>query len=245
MVQHLSQVIATEKTDKDKAAQQLSHAQGIFGQTGPLLGIARNYTPKHEDGEQFPPESTRVRYKVPQILKDVQSSLVTLFDTIATKDYTNCTAKADVVVEGETLLKAVPTTYILFLEKQLAELLSFAKKIPVLDTSETWHYDASQDCYASEPSETIRTKKVPRAFVLAEATDKHPAQVQPWQEDIPEGRWRVIKYSGAIPAKEANEIIGRIEKLQRAVKHAREEANRTTAQTQEVGAKVLKYIFVN
>jgi tetrahydromethanopterin S-methyltransferase subunit G len=52
-----------------------------------------------------------------------------------------------------------------------------------------------------------------------------------------------VKYSGAIPAKEVNEIVERIEKLQRAVKFAREEANRTTALQQEVGAKVLKYVF--
>src|SRR5579859_2200586 len=243
MVQHLSQVIAIEKDTKDKASQQLTQAQGIFGQTGTLSGIARNYTPKHEDGEQLPPESTRVRHKVPQVLKDVQTNLITLFDTIATKDFTNCAAKADITVDGETILKGIPATYILFLEKQLAELHNFAKKIPTLDTSETWRYDESQDCYASEPAETIRTKKVQRTHVAYEATDKHPAQIMAYQEDVPEGRWRTVKYSGAIPAKEANAIIGRIEKLQRSVKFAREEANRTTAQQQEVGAKVLKYVF--
>ena len=243
MPQHLSQIIAIEKDTKDKAAQQLAHAQNIFNQTGPLAGIARNYKPKNEEGEQLPSESTRVRYKAPQLIKDVKTSLTTLFDTIATKDFTNCNAKADIVVDGETLLKAVPATYILFLEKQLAELHNFAKKIPTLDPSETWHYDAGQDCYASDVAQTIRTKKVPRPIVAYEATDKHPAQVVMHQEDIPEGTWHTVKYSGAIPAKEVNEIVERIEKLQRAVKFAREEANRTTALQQEVGAKVLKYVF--
>ena len=40
----------------------------------------------------------------------------------------------------------VPVTYLLFLEKQLVDLHTFVKKLPVLDASETWVFDASADC---------------------------------------------------------------------------------------------------
>lgn len=243
MPQHLSQVIATEKDIKDKASQRINHARGLFGNRNIFSGIARSYTPKDEDGEQLPPESTRVQQTVSRALKETQESLVALFDVVATKDYTNCQARADIVVDGTVLLKAVPATSILFLEKQVAELLNFVKSIPTLDASEEWHYDKNQDAWATAASETIRSRKVLRNHVLAEATQQHPAQVQVYTEDIPAGRWKTVKYSGAMPTSDLNAIIERIEKLQKAVKHAREQANRQEVEQQHVGEPVLRYVF--
>lgn len=240
---HLSQVIAIEKDVKEKAAQSRGRAEGLFGKSGLYSGLSRSYTPKEDDGEQLPPESTSVQVKVTQVLADVRSHLSTLFDTTATKDYANCHAKADIEVDGKVLLANVPATYILFLEKQFAELLSFVKKIPTLDASEVWKYDEGQDCYATEPVETLRTKKVLQRFVLAEATKEHPAQVQVYQEDVPTGRWKTIKFSGAIPSREINEMTARIEKVQQAVKFAREEANRSEVKQQSTGEPLLRYVF--
>lgn len=70
---------------------------------------------------------------------------------------------------------------------------------------------------------TVRTKKVPRNHVKAEATDKHPAQVDVYYEDVPVGYWTTVKFSGALPARRVNELLDRVEKLQQAVKFAREE----------------------
>ena len=240
---HLSQIIAVEKDIKEKAAQSRSQAEAKFGKASLLSGLSRSYTPKDDEGEQLPPESTAVQMSARHIIADVQAAMITLFDTVATKDFANCTAKASIVVDGKVLIADVPTTYILFLEKQLAELLSFVKKIPTLDASESWHYDEGQDCHRTVPVETMRTKKVFQRLTLAEATDKHPAQVQVYQEDLPVGRWKTVKYSGAMPAKELNEIIERIEKTQRAVKFAREEANRAEVKQQHCGDPVLHYIF--
>jgi len=243
MPQHLSQIVAVEKDVKEKAAQALSHVQGQFGNGTLLSGIARTYTPKDDDGERLPPESTRVRVKVTEELVQVQERLSDLLNVAATKDYTNCLAKADVLVDGKALLHAVPATYLLFLEKQLAELAAFVKRIPMLDAAETWVYDAAQDCYATPPSETVRTKKDKKSKLVFEGNQHHPPQFMVWDEDIPQGRWQTVKYSGAMPTSELNEIGARIEKVQRAVKFAREEANRTEAKQQEVGEDLLKFIF--
>ena len=240
---HLSQIIAIEKDIKEKAAQASGHAQRTFGNASVLSGIARVYTPKDDDGEQLPPESTRVRYKVNELLVDVQARLVDLFNITATKDWTNCHAKADVIVDGAPLLTGVPSTYLLFLEKQLAELAAFVKSIPTLDASEEWKYDATQGCYATPPAETVRTKKDKKSKTAFEGNQHHPPQFIVWDEDVPQGRWKTIKYSGAMAADELAGILSRIEKLQRAVKFAREEANRTETKQQEVGAVLLKFIF--
>lgn len=241
---HLSQIVAVVKDKKERAAQARSAAEGKFGKPNIYLGISRTYTPHNdEDSERLPAESTQVQEKVGSIISDFQKHLVSLFDVVATNDVTNCTAKASIIVDGHVLLPDVPATYILFLEKQITELLSFAKKIPTLDSSEEWHHDTNRDIYATEPVETVRTKKNHHPFVLYEATKEHPAQVQILAEDIATGRWKTIKFSGALPAQNVNAIIDRLEKLQQAVKFAREEANRHEAVQQHVGHTVLSYIF--
>lgn len=87
----------------------------------------------------------------------------------------------------------------------------------------------------------MRAKKALRNYVVAEATQRHPAQIQVYTEDFPAGRWKTIKYSGAMPQSELNAMLARIEHLQRAVKTAREEANRVEAKVQQVGETLLCY----
>ncbi|WP_445307320.1 DUF7873 family protein [Microcoleus vaginatus] len=42
--------------------------------------------------------------------------------------------------------------------------------------------DASADCWATEPVQTLKTFKTPRNHVKAEATEHHPAQVDVYQK---------------------------------------------------------------
>jgi hypothetical protein len=168
---------------------------------------------------------------------------VRLFDVTATKDYANCEAKADIEVNGKVLAKDVPATYLIFLEKQLTDLHTFISKLPTLDVADTWTQDPAQDVWASEAVETTRTKKVPRNHVKAEATEKHPAQVEVFYEDILVGYWRTVKYSGALPTKTVNEMLERIEALQEAVKFAREQANGMEAKDIKVGEALLNYVL--
>lgn len=239
----LNQIIAVEKGIKSRSFQEITEAHHALQKQTALAGIARTYRPKDEEGEPLPPESTRVQLKADEVIRQVTESLTRLFDITATKDWTNCRAKADVVVDGQTLLTQVPATYLLFLEKQLVDLHTFVKKLPVLDAAETWQFDQSADCWATEPVQTIKTKKLPRNHVKAEATDKHPAQVDVYYEDVIVGYWRTVKFSGALPAQRINELLGRVERLQAAVKFAREEANATDADEQKVGERIFQYLF--
>lgn len=208
-----------------------------------LAGIARTYQPKDEEGEQLPPESTRVQVRAEDVLRETAGVLTRLFDVTATKDWANCTARADVKVEGRVLVADVPVAYLLFLEKQLGEINTLVRRLPVLDASEAWAQDPSTDAWKTEAVRTVRTKKVPRNHVKAEATDKHPAQVEVYYEDIPVGYWTTVKFSGALPARRVNEILDRVEKLQQAVKFAREEANGVEVVDQRVGDAVFGYLF--
>jgi hypothetical protein len=239
----LNQIIAVEKGVKSKSYAELTEAHHAVQKAALLSGIARTYQPKDEEGEQLPPESTRVQVRTEQVLRDIATTLTKLFDVTATKDATNCVAKANVVIDDQTLLTDVPVSYLLFLEKQLTDLQTFIRKLPVLDAAESWTFNESADCWSTEPVRTIRTKKVPRNHVKAEATEKHPAQVEVYYEDITVGYWTTVKFSGALAAKRVSELLERVEKLQQAVKFAREEANNTEVVDRKVGEKIFGYLL--
>jgi hypothetical protein len=239
----LNQIIAVEKGIKSRSYAELTEAHQSLQKAALLAGIARNYQPRDEEGEQYPPESTRVQLRAEDVLRQTGLTLTRLFDVTATKDWTNCVARADVTVDGRVLLANVPATYLLFLEKQLTDLRTFIAKLPVLDASESWVLDQAADCWATEPVQTTRTKKIPRNHVKAEATEKHPAQVEVYYEDVVVGHWRTVKFSGALPAARVKELLGRVDTLQHAVKFAREEANNTEVTDQRVGESVFGYLF--
>jgi hypothetical protein len=239
----LNQIIAVEKGVKSKSYAELTQAHQDVQKQALLSGISRTYQPKDEEGEQLPAESTRVQLKAEEVLRQTASNLTRLFDVTATKDWANCEARADIVVDGRTLVAGVPVSYLLFLEKQLTDLMTFVKKLPVLDAAETWSHDAGTDWWRTEPVRSIRTKKVPRNHVKAEATEKHPAQVEVYYEDIAVGYWTTTKFSGAVPAQRVNELVDRVEKLANAVKFAREEANAYEVTDKKVGDAVFGYLF--
>jgi hypothetical protein len=239
----LNQIIAVEKSVKARAQSEITEAYQQLQKPALLAGLARTYRPKDEEGERLPPESTRVQLRTEETFKKVSAALTELLDVTLTKDLANCEARADVTVDGQVLIARAPVTYLLFLEKQLVDLHTFIKKLPVLDASESWVYDAAQDCFATEPVETLRTRKVPRNHVKAEATEKHPAQVEVYYEDITVGFWRTVKFSGALPARRVAELLERVEKLQRAVKFAREEANGYEVKNQKVGEALFSFLF--
>lgn len=239
----LNQIVAVEKGVKSRAYADFTAAHQQ-SQKAPLLsGISRTYKPRDEEGEQLPAESTRVQVRASEIMKDVQRALTRLFDVTLTKDVANGVAKAPIVVDGKTIAADVPVTYLLFLEKQLADLLTFVTKLPVLDAAEVWAYDEATDAYATPPTQTTRSKKVPRNHVKAPATEKHPAQVEMYFEDVLAGYWTTVKYSGALPQARVNELRDRVVKLAEAVKVAREAANATTVVDQKIGDKIFDYLF--
>lgn len=241
----LNQIIAIEKGVKSQSLRELTDAHHALQKPPLLSGIARTYQPKDEEGEQYPPESTKVQIKAEEIIEHTGEILTKLFDIVATKDWANTTAQADVAIDGKVLLEKVPVSYLLFLEKQLVDLRTFIRKLPILDASETWTFDSSADCWATEPIQTTKTKKIPRNHVKAEATEHHPAQVEVYYEDVIVGFWRTVKFSGALPAQRINTLLKRVEVLQEAVKFAREEANNLEVEDQKVGQKVFEYLFAD
>jgi hypothetical protein len=230
---------------KARAHSQITEHHHRLQKLPLLSGISRTYQPKDEGGEEFPAESTRVQVRADDVIKDTVEVLTRLFDVTATREWANDTARASVVLDGRTIVEDAPVTYLLFLEKQLVDLRTFVDKLPVLDAAEEWEFDETKDCFATAPVETTKTRKIPRNHVKAEATKEHPAQVEMYFEDVTIGHWRTIRYSGALPATRVKALRERVERLQEAVKIAREEANSTEVTDKRVGRAVLDYVFAD
>ncbi|MFG3710831.1 hypothetical protein [Micromonospora sp. NPDC047730] len=240
----LHQINALVKGYKPQASRALTDAHHASQKGQPLAGISRTYQPFSDDErEQLPEESTRVQINMDEVIADASRALTRLFDLQLTQDASNAVAKANVVVDGQVLIQDAPVTYLLFLEKQLTDWRTFVDKLPTLDPSETWELDRERGCFRSAPARTQKMKKVPRNHVLAEATDKHPAQVQLYHEDVPVGIWTTIKLSGALEAERVKELRRRVDALLEAVKVAREEANSAAAVERKAGADVFRYLL--
>lgn len=239
----LNQIVAVVNGKKTRTQKELTEIYKKLQKPTLFEGITRTYTPADEDGETQPPERKNVQYKSRESMAEAREVLAELFDVTATQDWGNCNAKADIAVDGNVILPQVPVTYLLFLEKQLTDLHTFVGQIPNLDPSDSWHWDQNADCYATDAAVSNRTKKVPRSHVLYEATEKHPAQVEMYHEDVKVGEWKTIKFSSALAAQEKNEIIQRIRRLQEAVKFAREEANSMEIENIKIGNKVFDFVF--
>jgi hypothetical protein len=239
----LNQIIAIQASKKSQAKDAITHAYQQLQKNETLSGISRSYKPKDEMGDVLPSENKLVQVKVQDAISSVVTNLVEMFDVVATQDWANCEAASDVVVENHVILAKVPVTHLLFLEKQLVDIQTFVEKLPVLDPAERWNYDTAQDCFASDPFQTLRTKKVPKTHIKYEATKEHPAQVEMYMEDVTAGTWTTVKFSGAIPAAKKNAMLDRVRSLQDAVKTARENANGLEVEKKKVGEKILKFIF--
>jgi len=239
----LSQIIAVETAVAEDAKRVIAHAQRELASEERLGGLSKTYKPREEDGEQFPGKSTKVQVKAEEVLAGAATALERLFDVRLTKDAANASATVDLRVGSRTLLPKVPVTYMLFLERQLADLAALVAALPLLDPAEEWHPDEVSGCWRSDPAVTDKTKKVPRTLVAYEATPQHPAQVQIWQEDTLAGLWTTVKFSGAVPADRVSAIQERIRELRNAVKYAREEGNATEITDRHAGKAVLGYIF--
>ena len=119
MTTKLNQVLAIEKSTKSRVHGEVTRMHHSLQKGGLLNGFAKSYQPKDEDGDHYPPERQRVQVNAASELRRAGRLLGELFDVTATKDWANTQAKADLVIDGETLLEQVPATYLLFLEKQL------------------------------------------------------------------------------------------------------------------------------
>lgn len=165
-------------------------------------------------------------------------------DAFYQKEDTNTIAKADIVLDDNSVLaKDVPATALLGLERELKKIHQVYSNIPTLEPTMVWEDDNNTGAGIRLASQAkVRTKKIVKPFVLAEATDRHPAQVEKVSEDVPVGTLKTIYRSSKLTPARKSELLGRVDALSRAVKKARMRANSVEHKTTTIGKSIFNYL---
>lgn len=245
MTTALHQLIAVEKTIKATEETAVNKAYHSIQKPELFTGLNKTYQPKDEEGFQHPPESKKVLANAATLVTEVQAAMERLIDHVATKDTANQVAKADIVLSGKTIVTGVPVSTLLYLEKKLVDIRTFVGKLPVLDPTDTWTWDAANQNYRSEPYSTVRQVKKTSFIVPAggEATKEHKAQIVQVTDDVVEGAWTTTKLSGAVSPQWKQAVLHRVDELTMAVKRAREVANATIVTDVHIANALLNYVF--
>lgn len=242
----LNQVIAISNGEKARKISEFSKAYHLFKRRDVFEGLTKRYNPFKEDptgANNLPDEDKVVQTTVTALIELAKEVLSSTFNIVATCDIGNTIAKADVVIDGKVIAREVPATHLLFLEKQMKDIITFIESMPTLDLDESWEFDGNTGLYRGKEKVTIRTQKERKTHILSEATDKHPAQVEVYNDDVPHGTWKTIKYSGAIKPTEKEAYLLKARRMLDAVRMAREEANMTEVAKSTVGTSIISYIF--
>jgi hypothetical protein len=243
----LGAIVAIERGVKQQTQSAITQSYHAMQKAGNLLGISKTYEKIDDDAADLPPESKPVQLRVFEELPKMRKTMTRLFDVVATKDDANTRARADIIVDGRTLVRDVPATTLLFLEKYFDdELATCIRSLAVLDPAQVWHFSGDVNAYVTDPIRTHKSQKIPRNNVKAWPTRDHPnivPQVETYYEDKVVGYWTTIHQSGAVPAKQVREYLDRLWTLREAVKFARERANQTPVTDQKIGQALLDWLF--
>jgi len=245
----LHELLAVSGQLKGQAEKILSETTGVFSKKQSLFeGHTRRYTPRDDEGEQLPPEDKLMTTTVPEKIDYTADFLEKYLDAVFQKDMTNTVAKADLVLPGPTdaetvVIKDLPPTFLLTLESWLTKVRSMLAAAPTTDLGEAWAWSPDKECWVADPKQTIRTKKVRKNHVKAPATDKHPAQVEVYTEDVPVGTWSTTRVSGALSPLQKHQLMERVDTALLEVKKARERANCHEATTAKIAKGIMDYIL--
>lgn len=221
----LNQVLAILQGNKKQATAAVSELYKKIQKSALFSGSSRTYVPDNEENYVYPGESQKVTLIAQDCLEEYANVMADFFNLAYTQDVANTKAVADIVVGDSVILKEVPVTHLLFLEKQLLEFKTFISKLPTLPIDKDWRYDSLKRFYVTPERQTVKTKKITEYVVVVEPTDKHRAEVRDRTVDINEGVWSSVEYNGALPENEIKKLLKRVDTLIEAVIFARESAN--------------------
>lgn len=242
LVEIISQAQRTDTT----ATEILSEAVNTFTKKQDhFSGQLRHYDPASEDDIQLDAEDTIVVTNVADKLNYVFKSVAEAIDLNLTKENTNAGAIADIEVDGEVWAKDVPVNAILTAENRVKKLRNMLLAVPTLEPKEVWNYSKEHvpALYVSDEKSRIKTKKVEKFETVAEATDKHPAQVQKVFHDDIAGYWKTTLLSGKIRPSTKSKMLANLDKLSGVLQNAREKANNIPAKELKIGKRIHDFIM--
>lgn len=192
-------------------------------------------------------ERTELTSTVKQKLDYISKALSRFWDLKLQKETSNQEAKADLVIDGQTFISNLPVTFLLSMEEELKQFRKVCEEIPTLQAGIEWKIDelVGDDVYQTVyPIVKHKTEKTIQHKVLVQPTKEHPAQVREWSEDKPVGNYITHQWCGMISSAEKSALLGRIDKMIRAFKKARQRANTQEVSKREIAKVIFRFILV-
>lgn len=244
MPKKLFQHIASEKELKGLYEKMRLETLNVLGKGNLFTGLNKEWEGLTDGVAELPGEKKEVVTTVMERLNWHRQAVEALTDYELVRDMGNQVAKADVVLDGQTVLKDAPVTWLLAAENRFRAEREILDKIPTLDLSKDWK-DTGDGKYKYGPTFVNREEKKTVPVVLHPPTKEHPAIVKEVTEARVIGRFTTTYFSGVIhPAKKA-EMLRRIDKVITALKDARLRANELTVQEKEVAGTLFDYILAD
>jgi hypothetical protein len=213
--------------------------------TAHFMGQHRKLEMFIDDGIKQPESFKKIDTTVDQKLKYMQKTEVRYFNAMLQKEATNQTAVADLIVDGATIGTDLPATFLLGMETRLKHLRSVYELVPTLAPGISWVEDDSQgdNIFKTEhPEEKLKTETVIEPVILYNATKEHPAQIKEVSKVNNVGKYSLTSWSGMITPAEKSALLGRVDKLVRAFKQARQRANTAEVVKRTIGTEIFTYI---
>jgi len=218
-----------------------------------FVGSVRELEWFEEGQPEEPKEYQHMTTTVKDKLDYTSKSIIRYFDALLQKESTNQVAKADLVVDGVTIAKDVPATMLLGLENRLKVVRDIYMAIPTLPPNIEWKLDPQKgpNIYSRvHAEEKMKTEKIFKVQVLYEAKfpkegergESLPAQVEKISETKNVGVYKKNIWTGILSPAEKSVLLGRVDKLIRATKKARQQANSTEVVKSEIGKAIFDFI---
>lgn len=245
----LFEVLAIEADRTNAAKRIMEEAITVFTKKPNLFSGRHKTTKMFEEGRsnEDTVEAQAVTETVDSKLAYISESIANMINVTAMKETANQSANADIIVDGVKIAENVPATMLLNLEHKLSNIRDVLLAIPTLSSGIHWESDPGSGVgifRTKLPDITFRTEKEVKHKVLVAATDKHPAQIEKWSEDVKVGRIETTNYSGMISPAKKSEYMTRIDKLMSAVKTARQRANAVEVNKSiDIGNNLMAYVI--
>lgn len=242
----MHEILAIEADLEGRAKKIMEETRKVFKDKAALfMGAVRTYKPFVEDGISYPSENQAMTSTVDEKLAYTIKEVEKYYDALLQKESTNQVAKADLEVDGVVIAKDVPATFLLGMESRLKQLREIYDAVPTLAVGTEWKLDESKGdgVYSIvHPEEAMKTQKTTKSKVLYEATDKHPAQIDKWEEVENVGKYTKYIWCGMVTPARKSQMLNRVDELIRAVKKARQRANSVEVVSASIGKSLMDYI---
>lgn len=244
----LHELLAVEGDLEGTFKAILAETQHSFAKKpGLFFGYNKRLEMFDEGAPTAPEETQELTTTVAEKMEYASGHVIKYLDAVLQKEATNQLAKGDIIVDGVTLAKDLPATFLLGLETRLKKVREALAAMPTLPVGKKWVVDATKgnDIHVCEtPDEKFKTAKTFRHKVLYEATEHHPAQIEKWEETENVGRYVTTTWSGMVSSAQKSAILGRMDKLIQATKKARQRANTQEIVKTTIGKKLFSFLDI-